>query len=85
VGAWSPKRDRAIGVGSMALGLAIVSLVGIPDASGAELVFNAVLYSAAYLFGSTVRNRRLYMEQLEQRAAELEKDREEEARRAVAE
>ena len=85
VAAWSPKRDRAIGIAALAVGLAIVSAVGIPGASGAELVFNAVLYTAAYLFGSTVRNRRLYLEQLEQRAARLEQEREEEARRAVAE
>ena len=49
------------------------------------MVFNFVLFAAAYLFGSTMRNRRLYSEQLEERANALEKERDEEAKRAVAE
>ena len=43
-----------------------------------------MLFAAAYLFGSTVRNRRLYSEQLEERADALERERDEEAKRAVA-
>ncbi len=48
-------------------------------------MFNFVLFAAAYLFGSTVRNRRLYSEQLEARADALEKERDEGSKRAVAE
>ena len=69
----------------MLIGLTVVAIVGIPGSNGADVAFNFVLYAAAYLFGSTVRNRRLYGEQLEERARALEKDREEDAKRAVAE
>ena len=85
LGAWASGRDRVIGASAMAVGLLIVGVVGIPGSSGADLLFTCVTFIAAYLFGSTMRNRRLYSEQLEQRALALEKDREEEARRAVAE
>jgi signal transduction histidine kinase len=74
-----------IGVTAMALGLSIVAVSGIPGAVGADVVFNVALYAAAYLFGSTMRNRRLYSEQLEERANALESERVEEAKRAVAE
>jgi signal transduction histidine kinase len=46
---------------------------------------NFVGFAAAYLFGSTMRNRRLYGEQLEARASALERGRNEETRRALAE
>jgi signal transduction histidine kinase len=85
VAAWSSVRDRVIGVTAMALGLSIVAVSGIPGAVGADVVFNVALYAAAYLFGSTMRNRRLYSEQLEERANALESERAEEAKRAVAE
>jgi signal transduction histidine kinase len=44
-----------------------------------------VQYLAAYLFGAMVRIRRLYSDEIEARAAALERDREQDARRAVAE
>jgi signal transduction histidine kinase len=85
VSAWSPPRDRVIGAIAIVVGLVIVAVVGIPGASNADVVFNFAIYTAAYFFGATMRNRRLYSEQLEQRALALEKDREEQAKRAVAE
>jgi signal transduction histidine kinase len=85
VAAWSPWRDRLIGAVALVVGLAIVAVSGIPGSNGADTTFTFVLFAAAYLFGSTVRNRRLYSEQLEARTQALEKDRNEEARRAVAE
>jgi len=85
VAAWSNARDRVIAVAAMAIGLAIVSVSGIPGANAADAAFNIVFYAAAYLFGSTMRNRRLYSEQLEERARALENERAEEAKRAVAE
>jgi signal transduction histidine kinase len=85
VAAWSPPRDRAVAVVAMALGLAAVATAGIPGSNAADTAFTFVLFAAAYLFGSTVRNRRLYSEQLEARAAELERERDDQARRAVAE
>jgi signal transduction histidine kinase len=84
VAAWSPARDRVIGVVAMLIGLTVVAIVGIPGSNNADAVFNFVLYAAAYFFGSMMRNRRLYGEQLEERARALEEDREEDAKRAVA-
>jgi signal transduction histidine kinase len=84
VAAWSSARDRLVAVLAMAIGLTIVAVAGIPGSNTADVAFNFVLYAAAYLFGSTVRNRRLYSEQLEERARELERDREEQAKLAVA-
>jgi signal transduction histidine kinase len=85
VAAWSSLRDRVIGVAAMAIGLTIVAVNGIPGAGAADVGFNFVFYTAAYLFGSTMRNRRLYSEQVEERAKDLENERAEEAKRAVAE
>jgi signal transduction histidine kinase len=85
VAVWCPRRDRVIGLAALAVGLAIVAIVGIPGSSGPDTAFTFVTFAAAYLFGSTVRNRRLYSEQLEERAAALERDRDQEAQRAVAE
>lgn len=85
IAAWSPWRDRAIGAVALVIGLIVVAVAGIPGASGADIVFNFVLFAAAYLFGSTMRNRRLYSEQLEARADALEKERDEGSKRAVAE
>jgi signal transduction histidine kinase len=82
--AWSSVRDRVIGVAAMLVGLAVVAIDGIPGSNGADVFFNFVLYTAAYLFGSTVRNRRLYTQQLEERATALERERDDEAKRAVA-
>jgi signal transduction histidine kinase len=85
VAAYCNARDRAIGAAAVAVGLTVVAVAGAPGLDAASIVFNYVLFSAAYLFGSTVRNRRLYTDQLEARAAQLERDRDEEAQRAVAE
>jgi signal transduction histidine kinase len=85
VAAWCTARERAIGVAAIAVGLSIVAVSGIPGSNNADTAFTCVLFAAAYLVGSTVRNRRLYSEQLEARAIALENERDEEARRAVAE
>jgi signal transduction histidine kinase len=65
--------------------LVVVGATDLPDASFANVFFSGVFYMAAYFFGTTLRNRRLYLEELEARAASLERERDEEAHRAVAE
>jgi signal transduction histidine kinase len=85
VAAWCSTRERAIGAGAVVIGLIIVAVVGIPGGNGAGIAFQFFVFAAAYLFGSTVRNRRLYSEQLEARANALERERNEETRRALAE
>jgi signal transduction histidine kinase len=85
VAAWCDVRDRAIGAGAIVIGLTVVAVAGIPGVSGVGLALNFATFAAAYLFGSTMRNRRLYGEQLEARANTLERERDEETRRALAE
>jgi signal transduction histidine kinase len=84
VAAWCNVRDRAIGAGAVMIGLIIVVGVGIPGGNSGALNF-ALVGAAAYLFGSTMRNRRLYTEELEARASALARERNEETRRALAE
>lgn len=84
VSAYGKPRERVLGAAAMVLGLTVVAVVGTPDLNGAGTALNFAVFSAAYFFGATVRNRRLYTEQLEERAAALERERDEEAKRAVA-
>ena len=84
LGAWATGPKRAIGLTALGAGLLTVGIIGIPDASGANLALSGAFYAASYAIGSSMRNRRLYNEQLEQRAADLERERDEEAKRAVA-
>jgi signal transduction histidine kinase len=84
LGAWADGPKRAIGLATVGAGLLTVGVIGIPDASGANLVLSGAFYAASYAIGSSMRNRRLYNAQLEQRAADLERERDEEAKRAVA-
>jgi signal transduction histidine kinase len=85
VAAWCDVRGRAIGAGAIVIGLTVVGVVGVPGLSGVDVALNFATFAAAYLFGSTMRNRRLYSEQLEARASALERERNEETRRALAE
>jgi signal transduction histidine kinase len=84
VGAYSSGRKRAFSVGWVSAGLIIVAAVGIPDATSANILLSGAFYFAAYAIGSSMRNRRLLMQQLQQRAADAERERDEEAKRAVA-
>ncbi len=83
VGAYSKGRARAFSVVWVLGALAVVRVVA-PDMDNAGLALNFAFFASAYLFGSTVRNRRLYTQELEERAIALERERDEEAKRAVA-
>jgi signal transduction histidine kinase len=86
VAAWCDVRERAIGAGAVVIGLTVVAVVGTPGGNSlAGVAFTFAAFAVAYLFGSTMRNRRLYGEQLEARASALERERDEETRRALAE
>jgi signal transduction histidine kinase len=85
VAAWCDRRQRIIGAAAVLIGLTVVAVAGIPGANQADNAFNFVIFAAAYLFGSTMRNRRLYSEQLEERAKALERERDDQAQRAVTE
>ncbi len=84
VGAYCSGVKRRLGVAVLVVGVATVAIIGIPDATTANLMLSFAIYMAAYFFGSTLRNRRLYEAQLEARAELLERESEEEAKRAVA-
>ncbi|MDQ1380034.1 MAG: hypothetical protein QOJ71_753 [Actinomycetota bacterium] len=83
LGAYAARRARAAGAAWIAIALVIARFVA-PDLDTAGLVSNLAVFAAAYLFGTTVRNRRLYTRQLEERASALERERDEESKRAVA-
>ena len=84
IGSHTEHRDRVIGVSAIALGVVIVGVVGLPDATTANVALAGAFYAAMFFFGSAMRNRRLYMEQVEERAAILEREHEEAAKRALA-
>jgi signal transduction histidine kinase len=72
-----------------AMAIALVSTVTVhlfdDDQHVSTLVGNLLVLTAAWLFGSFVRQRQEYVERLEERTRELEQAREELATRAVAE
>ncbi len=84
VGAHSSGRGRVLGPLGVAVGLITVAAAGIPDATTANLLFSGAIYAGGFLFGSTVRNRRLYLQELEARTEALERERDEEAKRVLA-
>jgi signal transduction histidine kinase len=85
LGAYCIARERAIGIGVLLVGLFVVAVVGIPDSSTTNIILSGGFFMAAYFFGTAMQNRRLYAEQMEERATLLERERDEEAQRAVAE
>lgn len=84
VGAACPARTTA--VAAVATGLAMVLLVAVdsPVFDAENLVGNAALFAAMFTAGVNVRVRKAHVGALEERAAAVEREREEEARRAVA-
>jgi signal transduction histidine kinase len=84
VSAYSPPRDRLICALALAVSFLLLGIFGAVGLNAAGLFANVAIFTAAYFFGATIRNRRLYMEELEARSAALERERDEEARRAVA-
>jgi signal transduction histidine kinase len=64
--------------------LASLLLVEAADFSTSAFLANVALFSAVFMFGFTVQSRRARMTALEERAVALEREQEEEARRAVA-
>jgi signal transduction histidine kinase len=82
-------RRRALTAGVAAAVVMVAVLVaGIlwaeEDITFDVFVGNFVIFGTAWILGDNLRNRRAYLGELEERAARLERDREGEARRAVA-
>jgi signal transduction histidine kinase len=70
-------------VATIEVGVGIVAAVGMPGSTTAEIILAGAFYAAAYFFGASTRNRRLYLEQVEERAAIVEREHEEAAKRAL--
>jgi signal transduction histidine kinase len=84
VAAYTGPLERLLGAVTVAIGLGVIMVFGAPDLTGTDIALNAALFATAYFVGATIRNRRLYAENLEVRAARLERERDEEGERAVA-
>ncbi len=79
------KRRTASVLGILTAAAMVVGLVSSGDADAKDISFNFLVYSLAWILGEHQRSRRAYTDQLEERAAALERERAEEARRAVLE
>jgi signal transduction histidine kinase len=82
------QRPRPVWVAAVSvyLGLLLVSVVTHPDElSLGNFAGNIAIYGIAAVFGDSVRLRRAYTATLEARAADLERNQQTEAQRAVAE
>lgn len=84
VGSHESGLRRTIGFVGVEVGIAIVAIVGIADADTAGLIGAGAFYAAAFFFGVAMRNRRLYQDQLDERAAIAAREHEEAAARAIA-
>jgi signal transduction histidine kinase len=78
-------RRRALQAGLLALVALAAPLLRETGYQPGDFVFHIAAFGAAWLVGDNVRTRRAYYRELEARAERLEREREENARRAVAE
>ena len=78
------RRESLIAAGITAIALALVLLVA-EEISADIVVSNYVIFGTAWILGDNVRTRRAYTANLEERAEQLERDREASTRRAAAE
>jgi signal transduction histidine kinase len=79
----SSRRTSFVVAGATAAAM-LVAMVASGDTTLALAAFQYVVFGAAWILGDSVRVHRAYTAELEQRAARLEREREDEARRAAA-
>jgi len=84
VGASCSPRTTALAAALVGGELVLLVLVDAPVFDAEALVSNAALFTAMFMFGVSLRARRERVAALEERARAVEREREEEARRAVA-
>lgn len=84
VGSWCPPRRIYVGLATVMVGLLAIYLTDPPGFELGDLATNVVVFSAFVAFGWSIQSRRLRLEALEERAQALEREHDEEARRAVA-
>ena len=84
VGAHAGRREALIG-GAVGLVAIVAPVLYDADYDLTPFLFHLLVFPAGWVLGDNLRTRRAYYEALEERAARLERERDEQARRAVAE
>lgn len=84
VGAYCPGRLVVAGYSELMVGLVALLLLDAPGYAVSDMIANSAIFGVAVLFGWNVQSRRLRLAALEERAEALEREQEEESRRAVA-
>ncbi len=84
VGAMCPLWKVAVAAGWIFLGLLLLVLADGGPLSTSGFALNCALFAAMFMFGFSLKSRKERIDALEERAAALEREKEEEARRAVA-
>ena len=81
--AYGQRRLAVVGLFVLLLALAAMVVLDVYGFEDVNAVFSFVLYTAAWVFGDSIRSRRVRLEAAEERAALLERQRAEDAQRAV--
>jgi signal transduction histidine kinase len=84
VAAHAPRRT-ALAAGGIGLVALIAPVLYETDYGFAPFLFHVIVFPAAWVLGDNLRTRRAYLAALEERAERAERERDEQARRAVAE
>jgi signal transduction histidine kinase len=84
VAAWGGRRAALVAGGIAAVGVAVVMSLPLTDADVVDAAFAALGFAGAWVLGDRARVQRALAAELQERAVRLERDRAEEARRAVA-
>ena len=84
VGSHCDIRKRILGIAWLVGGMVTAAAIGMPNTRTSDIATTGAIYFGTFFFGVAIQNRRLYSQQLEARAAMLERERDEEAKRAVA-
>ncbi len=84
VGAHCDIGKRILGIAWLVAGMVLAAAIGMPNTQTSDIATTGAIYFATFFFGVAIQNRRLYSQQLEARTALLERERGEEAKRAVA-
>jgi signal transduction histidine kinase len=85
VGAACDLRTTFIGAGFVFVALLALLLFGHSGFDAANFAANVAIFGSAFMFGVTIRSRRMRIVALEERTTAIEREREEEARRSLSE
>ncbi|HZP28590.1 MAG TPA: sensor histidine kinase [Acidimicrobiia bacterium] len=84
VGASCPPRWTALGATAVAVALLLLVAVDAPGFDASTFVTQAAAFAVMFMVGITLRARKARVAALEERATAVEREKEEEARRAIA-